>query len=60
MFLRTGKTFWYTARLTDVRRRSEGKGTGCFLVFCIFRGKTNYLEKAVRHISTSYVGSQID
>ena len=33
-----------TCRITDVRRRSEGKGLVVPCV-CIFRGKTNHLEK---------------
>ena len=59
--LALARTFWYTAvtcrsRITDVRRRSEGKGLVVPCVY-IFRGKTNHLEKLIAiFTSTSYVG----
>ena len=49
-----------TCRITDVRRRSEGKGlVVCSLCLHLPR-QDKSPGKAVRHISTSYVGSQID
>ena len=49
-----------TCRITDVRRRSGGKGlVVCSLCLHLPR-QDKSPGKAVRHISTSYVGSQID
>ena len=49
-------TAWFTCRITDVRRRSEGKGLVVPCVY-IFRGKTNHLERLIAiFTSTSYIG----
>ena len=49
-----------TCRITDVRRQSKGKGlVVCSLCLHLPR-QDKSPGKAVRHISTSYVGSQID